>query len=64
MSLNCIVTLVLNLLLPGKLKRLLGPGVLTQPVPKMSPKAVGLIMRRNSRTDTTLPMRDTGGKVC
>lgn len=41
-------------LLPDELGRPWGPEASTQPVLKMSPKALGLVMRKNSRIDTIL----------
>ena len=40
-----------------------GPEILTQPSPKMSPKPLGLLMRKNSKTDTTQWMSNTSRKV-
>ena len=39
------------------------PGPLTQPIPKMSPNAPALLMRKNSRADTTQWMSDTSRNV-
>lgn len=40
-----------------------GPEASAQPVPMMSPKSFGLVMRKNYRTDATQQTRDRSWNV-
>ena len=42
----------------------LGADASTQPIPKMLLMVLGLMTRKNSRTDATQWVRDTSRKVC